>query len=183
AEGHVHKPAAGGGGGGTTIIVQKDDATIEGAATTIDFDDTDAGGLVSSSPAGEANVNMALYALPGGRVGGQTIIGGTVDNTFLSLQGNSIDLTDPVKLLSPLRMAASVNNYIQDSAGNRHLTFVSDATSVAVTSTFAGSLKVLRFLGVGGGISTNIRMIVQTWGNLAAATNQMIQVNLSGVQT
>src|SRR5207247_4402272 len=107
AEGHVHKPAAGGGGGGTTIIVQKDDATIEGAATTIDFDDTDAGGLVSSSPAGEANVNMALYALPGGRVGGQTIIGGTVDNTFLSLQGNSIDLTDPVKLLSPLRMAAS----------------------------------------------------------------------------
>src|SRR5206468_1031640 len=76
-----------------------------------------------------------------------------------------------------------VNNYIQDSAGNRHLTFVSCATSVVVTSTFAGSLKVLRFLGVGGGISTNIRMIVQAWGNLGSGTNQMIQVNLSGFQT
>src|SRR5207249_10861164 len=136
-----------------------------------------------SSPAGEANINMARYVLLGGRASGQSVIGGTVDNTYLTIQGNSIDASDPVILASPLRMAASTNDYIQDSAGNRQLTFSNTAVSVVVTSSFSGSLRVNRFFGVGGGVSTTIRMVVQGWGNLGSGTSQMIQVNLSGTQT
>lgn len=59
-----------------TIIVQESDVTVDAAATTLDFLETD-GTLVTSSPAGEANINMMLYAKLAGRAGGQIQIGGT----------------------------------------------------------------------------------------------------------
>src|SRR5437667_4154410 len=181
AEGHVHKPAAGGGGGGTTIIVQKDDATVEAAATTIDFDDTDAAGFVTSSPAGEANVNMARYALLGGRSGGQSVIGGTVDNTYLTIQGNSIDASDPVKLLSPLMMAATTNDYIQDSAGNRHLTFANDTTATTNVDTFAGRVRVNGNISINGATVDNsaIRITPLSSINPAGATYNNIDFPLA----
>ena len=181
AEGHVHKPAAGGGGGGTTIVVQKDDATIEAAATTIDFDDTDAAGFVTSSPAGEANVNMARYALLGGRAGGQSVIGGTVDNTYLTIQGNSIDASDPVKLLSPLMMAATTNDYIQDSAGNRHLTFANDTTATTNVDTFAGRVRVNGNISINGATVDNsaIRITPPSTINPAGVTYNNIDFPLT----
>ena len=189
AEGHVHKPAAGGGGGGTTIIVQKDDATIEAAATTIDFDDTDAAGIVTSSPAGEANVNMAHYGLLDGRAGGQIFIGGTVDNTYLSLRGNSVDLTDPVKLLSPLQVAASPNNIIQDSGSTTRVTLATSSPHVLLGAPTIGTTVVVRIndhLGVGvtpGAGSTSQRLIVGTFANLGVGSSTLMSVNIGGVST
>lgn len=72
------------------LIVQKDDVTIDGAATTLDFDDTDAAGLVTSTPAGEANVLLDKYALLSGRSGGQRLIGGVGTNKTLVLQSDTL---------------------------------------------------------------------------------------------
>lgn len=82
-----------------------------------------------------------------------------------------------------LRMAASTNDYIEDSAGNRHLTFASSSTAVSVTSTFAGSLRVNGQGAIGTGISSNIRLSIATWVNLGAGSHSMLSINVSGAQS
>lgn len=81
--------ATGATGAGANIIVQKDDSTISGAAATIDFDDTDASGIVTESPVGEANLNLGGYVRLDGRVTPQTIFGGRAAGDDLSLLGSS----------------------------------------------------------------------------------------------
>lgn len=71
-----------------TIVVQEDDSTVDAAVTTLDFTEPD-GTLVTSSPAGEANIAMNLYAKLAGRSGGQTLIGGTGSGDSLNLQSSS----------------------------------------------------------------------------------------------
>ena len=71
-----------------SIIVQEGDVTVDAAATTLDFTEPDAV-LVTSAPAGEANVNMALYALLSGRSGGQNLNGGTAVTDHLDLDPSS----------------------------------------------------------------------------------------------
>jgi hypothetical protein len=71
-----------------SIVVQEDDVTVDAVATTLDFTEPDAT-LVTSAPAGEANVNMALYALLGGRSGGQNLNGGTAVTDHLDLDPSS----------------------------------------------------------------------------------------------
>lgn len=71
-----------------SIVVQEDDSTVDAAVTTLDFTEPDAT-LVTSSPAGEANINMALYALLAGRSGGQTLKGGTGASQNLTLNSTS----------------------------------------------------------------------------------------------
>lgn len=83
--------------GGGISVVQEDDVTVDGAATTLDFTEPD-GTTVTSSPAGEANVNLARYALLGGRAGGQTLIGGTALGDGLTLTSTAHATKGPMTL-------------------------------------------------------------------------------------
>src|SRR5437867_10393310 len=85
---------------------------------------------------------MARYGLLTGRAGGQTVIGGTVDNTYLTLQGNSIDLSDPVILASPLRLAAAANNIIQDSGGTTRVTLATSNPHILIGPSGAAGVTV-----------------------------------------
>jgi hypothetical protein len=79
-----------GGAGGGTITAELNDATIDGATNTLDFTDPDAATLLASAPAGEVNILMSLYALLSGRLGGQTLHGGTLSGEHLRLRGNPV---------------------------------------------------------------------------------------------
>jgi hypothetical protein len=63
--------------GGSALIVQKDDADVDTACATLDFQDSDVSGLVTSSPSGEANVFLNKYVALGGRTStsGQQVTG------------------------------------------------------------------------------------------------------------
>src|SRR5439155_23480185 len=97
-----------------------EDTVLVGTTPTLNFTEPDS--TLLSLAGTTVTVNTSLYAILAGRAGGQTLIGGTADNTYLSLRGNSVDLTDPVKLLSPLQVAASPNNILQDSGGTMRIT-------------------------------------------------------------
>ena len=88
----VTKGSSGSGPG--SLTVQKDDSTVDSAATTLDFNDTDNSGFVTSSPAGEANVALTGYALLGGRSGGQSLKGGTTSSQNLTLYANTSAFAD-----------------------------------------------------------------------------------------
>jgi hypothetical protein len=166
--------------GNTTLTAA---ATIGGGAPSISSGGgggvTDHGALAGLFP----DDDHGQYALLAGRAGTQLLIGGTGAGDFLDLQGSSATLTQPVRLLSPLRMAASPNDYIQDSAGNRILTFALDTNVTATTASIAGDLRVNDQLGVGISVGANVRMNVGTWVNLGAGSHNLLQVNLTGTQT
>src|SRR3990172_4220448 len=117
--------------GGHTI---RENGTDQTARTGLNFIDTDAGVTLIADDAGgnETEVNLMLYALLSGRSGGQTLIVSTLDNQNLTLRGNSVDVSDPVILASPLRMAVAANNTIQDSGGATRLTLGTVAPHVKV---------------------------------------------------
>lgn len=101
----------GDGGGGGSLVVQEDDSTVDGTATTLDFTEPDAT-VVTSSPAGESNVDLSKYTLLGGRSGGQVLKGGTASGNNLELWSTNhatkgdIRLIDRVSLM-PTRPAPS----------------------------------------------------------------------------
>lgn len=88
---------------GATITVKEDGSTVDAAVTTLDFLESD-GTLVTSSPAGEANINMMLYAKLAGRAGGQTYIGGLASGEDLILQSTADSTRGTVDVERQLRI-------------------------------------------------------------------------------
>jgi len=76
------------GGGSAALVIEEDNATVDGAATNLDFTEPDAV-VVTSSPAGEANVALGGYGLLAGRSGGQTLYGGTTAGEHFSACANN----------------------------------------------------------------------------------------------
>lgn len=124
----------------------------------------------STSPA----AGYAVHVVGDQCISSQLVVGATsaaVANVALQLVGGR------------LRMAATTNDYIEDSAGNRHLTFASSATAVVATSTFATSLRVNGTLGIGQVVPTTNRLAVSTFPNLGAGSHNLINVALTGIQS
>lgn len=70
-----------------------------------------------------------------------------------------------------LRMAASTNNYIQDSAGLRHITFASDSNAAAVTTSLAGDLRINGNEISGSGGASRISFDAATYAVLTSFGN------------
>lgn len=122
-------------GGGTTITVQEDDSTVDGSTSTLDFTEADAT-LVTSSPAGEANVNMGLYALLGGRSTDQTIIGNSGTDGSITISAN----TGSTTLIS-----------LAETLGVATMTFYLDTTTTRI---FSETVDAINF----GGGSTDYQL-------------------------
>jgi hypothetical protein len=113
-------PSAAGSGIG---IVQEGDTTVVGAATTLDFTEPDAV-LVTESPSGEANINMALYTLQLGRSPAQVLRGGTATNAVLSLRGssNATPGTDRVDIdANAFRWNSATPLWVEDNSGAQRI--------------------------------------------------------------
>lgn len=97
-----------------TIIVQEGDVTVDAAVTTLDFTETD-GTLVTSSPAGEANINMDLYFLRSGRPTGRNsyilssdtstalLSGGTSGGQNVDFESTTSGTKGTIQFRDPLR--------------------------------------------------------------------------------
>lgn len=112
-----------GGGGSGSLIVQEDDATVDAAATTLDFGH---GFDVTSSPAGEANIAVDESELTHNSLGGLT-----TGNPHTQYQPIDSDLTD-IAALAPAN-----DDVIQRKAGawtNRTMAqLIADLAALATT--------------------------------------------------
>lgn len=135
------------------ITVQESDSTIDSAVTTLDFTETD-GTLVTSSPAGEANINMDLYFLRSGRPTGRNsyvlssdsstalLSGGTAGGQNVDFESTTsgtkgvIQFRDPMRWFSnpPANLTATTNVILSDN----NLTYAS------------GSAQTLRYINILG---------------------------------
>jgi len=171
----VYNALPSGGGGAATIIVQEGDITIEAAATTLDFTEPDAA-LVTSAPAGEANINMALYALLGGRSGGQTIAGSPTAAQVLTLRGNTFGGTDHVVIHSNayLKLASDLRGII-DSGDNLRLNFNATANpSAKITGNLWVSIPALSTVGGFGAGIIPVTHAYAALGNTGAVGDSLI---------
>jgi hypothetical protein len=141
----------------TGITVQEGDTTVDAAATTLDFTEPDAV-LVTSSPAGEANVAMNLYTLLLGRSTPQTIHGGTATNNSLTLKGTSHGTPGTAKVIvenSDFQMLTNGKRFL-NSAGNERLRFQTVNPELVLTgSTHVTGISTLSAGGFGVNLSPN----------------------------
>lgn len=78
-----------GGGGGSTTWKQNGTTVVSGSVAN--FNDPDATAFLIENPSGTARFDMSLYALLGGRVGGQSLNGGVATGENLDLHSNTTD--------------------------------------------------------------------------------------------
>jgi len=124
------------------MAVREDGVLVTSIASTLNFLEPDA--ALTSLSGSTVAINMALYALLAGRAGGQTLIGGTAADTYLSLRGSSSNLAYTVKLLSPLRMTTAGSSD-SGTASAATTTVVTDSTKTWLVNQWAGS--ILSFVG------------------------------------
>jgi len=122
-------------GGGSTIIVQEDDATVDAAAGTIDFTEPLAT-IVSSSPAGEANINLAAYLL----ASGARALAGNLDfanNLAVNIGAAGTDFTagGGLNLAEQLKLAAGKLLRFDDSDSSNFSAFQAGNQTTDVTYT------------------------------------------------
>ncbi len=127
------------GGPGHTI---REDGSPKTQRTNLNFLEPDASLTNDDGGNNETEINMAIYGLLGGRAGGQTVRGGTAASENLTLDSTAHATKGQIRLNSILRMAATANNVIQDSAGNPMLTFATNATANTTILTINGDLRV-----------------------------------------
>lgn len=82
----------------TVLDVREDGVSVEALTTILDFTDTDAVAITNPA-AGTASPQLNLYALLGGRAGGQTLIGGSAASENLTLQSTSDATRGEIRLL------------------------------------------------------------------------------------
>ena len=92
------------------LTVKEGGVVVDSAVSVLDFIEPDAV-LVTSSPAGEANIDMSRYAILTGRNPAQDLSGGTLTTQQFILRANAIDATGVLTLdptLSTLAGALSL---------------------------------------------------------------------------
>jgi hypothetical protein len=104
-----------------TLAIEEDNASVHAAATTLDFTEPDA--TLTSLAGTEVDVNMALYALLGGRANGQTLHGGNAGSKTLSLKGNTVGGTQHVVILDSYLKIGSDSLGIIDQGDNLRINF------------------------------------------------------------
>ena len=159
-----------GGGGGAALIVQEGDATVDGAAATVDFLGADF--VVTSSPAGEANVSVEPVYIKESEIGaGLAVAGGTVS------LGYADDLTTqtPALLARECRFtsasAACPNGGIICEGGTAN----AGQTVLCIATTSATLDKTINFPLIGAASTATLSALelaatwsgIQTWGNVA----------------
>lgn len=117
---------------GALATIQEDDVTVGSNISTLDFTEPDAT-LVTESPAGEANINMALYGLLAGRAGGQTLRGGTAASENLTLQSTSHATRGRVIVTDDLRLTTGL---IRDSGDTTRV-------QIGTTNTITGDVEII----------------------------------------
>jgi len=123
-----------------TLTVKEDNSPVDSAVTALDFTEPDAT-LVTSSPAGEANIAMSLYAILLGRSGQQTLSGQNVANGVLGLQGTShaTVTTARVDIIGSDLKMATAGRKIQDSGGTGRIALATSSPQVTLTGDVRGS--------------------------------------------
>lgn len=141
--------------------------------------------IISGHIAGDDHTD---YAKLGGRPSGQTFRGGNAASENLTLD-STIHATKGVIILgSPLRMAASANNIIQDSGGATRIVVATTSPHLGLGSSAEGTVvtRVYGQLGVGTTPSTSsgtARLVLATWRNLGGGNSTMFLGDVGGVQT
>src|SRR3990172_4042156 len=114
------------------LTVKEGGVVVDSAVSVLDFIEPDAV-LITSSPAGEANIDMSRYALLAGRNPAQALAGGTLTGQQFMLRANAIDATGVLTLdptLSTLAGALTVSDWVTATVGLKTNT-ISERTAAA----------------------------------------------------
>ena len=118
-----------------TMIVQEDDSTVDAAVSTLDFTEPLAT-IVSSSPAGEANIDLSQYLL----ASGARALSGNLDaatNLILNIGAAGTDFVagGGLNLAAQLKLAATVLLRFDDSDSSNFSAFQAGNQTTDVTYT------------------------------------------------
>src|SRR3990172_11632245 len=172
------------------LTVKEGGVVVDSAVSVLDFIEPDAV-LVTSSPAGEANIDMSRYAILTGRNPAQDLSGGTLTTQQFILRANAIDATGVLTLdptLSTLAGALSLTQLTTTHASQGIIMANGSAISAAGTANFgfltspANSVAINAPAGVVR-ITTNTISLGASTSIKDTAASSRILINDPGIST